>query len=208
MGDMTEHGGKVMTGSGSVLIGEIGQIQFFKSSDESEEDNFIEPSQEEKFNIINKAMVDCAAMLERKIMLLKCNDVDTLRGFRKWFGCEDEYAKKLILNRMKKVLTVVTALSFKDFDRIVREKDRKTAFAEVYPKSNSYKIFLGDHFWKAKYQGMNCKGGVLIHELSHAAKLGKTFDFADGEIRSLALAEVDPEAALINADSFEYFIES
>lgn len=207
-GDQTAHGGSIKTGSRTVLIGDIGPIQFFKSSDESDDDDFIEPSLEEKLGIINKAIADCAVMLERKIMLLECNDSNTLIEFRKWFGCDDEKEKKLILKRMKKILAVVTTLSFNDFDKINKEKDRKTSFAEVYPKYDAYKIFLGDPFWKAGEQGMDCRGGVLIHELSHSKKLGGTFDFADGQKRSLALAREDPGDALKNADSFEYFIES
>jgi uncharacterized Zn-binding protein involved in type VI secretion len=208
MGDQTAHGGKIVAGSRTVMIGEIGRIQFFKSSDESGDDDFIEPSLDEKFAIINKAIVDCSAMLEKKITLLSCNDHNTLIEFRKWFGCDDQNAKKLILQRMKKILAVVSTLNLKDFDKINIEKDRKTSFAEVYPKYDTYKIFLGDHFWKAGEQGMDCRGGVLVHELSHSKKLGKTFDFVDGQVRSLALAREDPGDALKNADSFEYFVES
>jgi len=53
-----------------------------------------------------------------------------------------------------------------------------------------------------------CKAGTLIHEASHFAANGRTFDYAYGQAAARALARTDPFKAIFNADSHEYFAEN
>ena len=208
MGDSCGHGGVIISGSGTVWIGEKSGNKFFKSADGNEDENFIEPSWDEKSKILSNTIVNCISLLEKKLKLLKDNDHKTLVEFEKWFGKKDEDSKRLIYLRMRRVLKVVRMLSLNNFYKITNENDKKEAFAMIYPDGGSSEIFIGDNFWKTGDQGMDSRGGVLIHELSHLKKVGGTFDFVDGVKNCLHLAMVDPEDALHNADSFEYFIES
>jgi hypothetical protein len=60
--------------------------------------------------------------------------------------------------------------------------------------------------------GLNCyhgrQGGTLIHESTHFAKLAGTDDHAYGQKGAKTLAVEDPDTAIDNADSHEYFAEN
>jgi len=210
-GDHCVHGGVVIGGSGTVFIGErMGRV-FFKEPEEPEdkdkENKLIELSQEEKNEILSKAVQDCIPLLERKLNLLECDDPQTMVEFKKWFGSDDDEAKTTIVNRMRLVLKVCKILTLENFEEMYNEEKREKQYAEIYPDDNFYKIYLGNKFWTAAVTGKNSRSGVIVHELSHSNSIGKTFDHVRGEENSLRLAVVDPSDALYNADSFEYFIE-
>ena len=207
-GDQCAHGGMVITGSKTVFIGEVKGRRFFKEGDEDDKkDEFVEPSNEEKVIIIKQAIKDCIALLERKLKLMEQKDTATLDAFEKWFGRSDDEAKEVILNRIRRALEVSKGLTVENFQDIMDEDKKRKVFAEIYPDDNSFKIFLGNKFWKANITGKDSRGGVIVHELSHSNSIGKTFDYVRGEEDCLLLSESDPKDALYNADSFEYFIE-
>lgn len=203
-GDKSLHGGTVTTGSGTVFIGG----RTVSITIEIENDEFVEPSEEEKAKLIEQAIKDCIVLLERKLALMESGDADTMKAFKKWFGRDDEEAVEMILQRIRNVLIVAYKLSLKNFDNLIDEEEREIAYAKIYPNDNSYRIFLAKRFWEAVDYGMNSKGGILIHEISHLKEIGGTFDHADGQRNCLGLAKDYPEDAINNADSFEYFIES
>jgi peptidyl-Lys metalloendopeptidase len=55
-------------------------------------------------------------------------------------------------------------------------------------------------------EGFDNRWGILIHEASHLA--AGTQDFVYGPRAALLLAKQDPERAALNADNYEYFVES
>ncbi|OQP53566.1 M35 family metallo-endopeptidase [Niastella populi] len=205
-GDRCAHGGRVTGGCGSVLIGE-GEFMCLPAEGVPDSD-FIEPSDEEKREIISQVIKDCVAMLSHKHKLLKNGDPDTLKEFKKWFGTDDVNARITILKMIKKVLNVCQKLTVDCFDQIYNEKDRMQQQAVVYNKDRSYRIFLGDPFWQLGGDSKHSKSGVLIHELSHFKKTGNTLDHAYYETGCLRLVETYPEYTLNNADSFRLFVES
>lgn len=83
-------------------------------------------------------------------------------------------------------------------------------FAYVYPSDASHTIYLCAAFWTASeavYQ-FDSKPGTLIHELSHFNNVAGTDDHAYGQAAVQNLARTDPDRAIKNADSQEYFVES
>jgi hypothetical protein len=207
MGDMTEHGGMVMTGSGSVLIGEVIGRNFLSKPDlfENNEEN-TEPSSNEKIKIIERAIKDCIAALEKKLESLIQNDKSTMVAFTKWFGNVEEGRKQVIEDRIKKQLAFCKKMTLDNFAKIPYPIDYRNMFAYVYPSDESFTIYLGKHFWnKAGKTGKDSNAWTLVHELSHFKNIGRTRDFAyDESCESLALDK--PHRALYNADSFAYFI--
>ena len=88
-------------------------------------------------------------------------------------------------------------------------------------------IYLCDVFWEAPTQGANSKvsnscscmldknsslsylqGGTLIHEASHFTQNAGTKDHVYGQDDCKLLAQNDPDTAVDNADSHEYFAEN
>lgn len=56
--------------------------------------------------------------------------------------------------------------------------------------------------------GTDSKGGTLVHEMGHFTVVAGTGDWAYGHEAAAALAVGNPERAIDNADSHEYFGEN
>ncbi|GAB2841056.1 M35 family metallo-endopeptidase [Pseudoduganella ginsengisoli] len=83
----------------------------------------------------------------------------------------------------------------------------KTYYAYVYP-TQPYKIYVCKAFWSAPMTGTDSKGGTLVHEMSHFNVVAGTDDHVYGQSGAAQLAITDPDTALDNADSHEYFGEN
>lgn len=84
---------------------------------------------------------------------------------------------------------------------------RKKYYAYVYP-TQPYTIYVCNVFWTAPLSGTDSKGGTLIHEMSHFNVVAGTDDWAYGQSACKSLATSNPQNALDNADSHEYFAEN
>ncbi|KAH8801955.1 peptidyl-Lys metalloendopeptidase [Flagelloscypha sp. PMI_526] len=71
-------------------------------------------------------------------------------------------------------------------------------------------IGLCGMFWNASMTGTDSKSGTLIHEASHFIQNGGTLDIHKlyGQRASQTLARDEPDLAVFNADSHEYFAEN
>jgi peptidyl-Lys metalloendopeptidase len=86
-------------------------------------------------------------------------------------------------------------------------KCNKSYFAYVYP-TQPYKVYLCNAFWSAPTSGTDSKGGTIIHELSHFNIVAGTDDIVYGQSGAKSLAISNPDQAIQNADSHEYFAEN
>jgi hypothetical protein len=80
-------------------------------------------------------------------------------------------------------------------------------YAYVYP-NQPYNIYLCGAFWAAPMTGTDSKAGTLIHEMSHFNVVAGTDDLAYGQTAARNLAINNPDGAVQNADSHEYFAEN
>ena len=80
-------------------------------------------------------------------------------------------------------------------------------FAYVYPH-DPYDIYVCGSFWSTTDIGTNSRAGTIIHEVSHFAIVADTDDHAYGHGDVQHLAYYHPNAAIANADSYEYFAEN
>ncbi|CAN7248090.1 M35 family metallo-endopeptidase [Massilia sp. LjRoot122] len=83
----------------------------------------------------------------------------------------------------------------------------KTYYAYVYP-TQPYKIYVCKAFWAAPMTGTDSKGGTLVHEMSHFNVVAGTDDHVYGQSGAASLAISNPDLAVQNADSHEYFGEN
>jgi len=83
----------------------------------------------------------------------------------------------------------------------------KTYYAYVYP-TKPYTIYVCKAFWSAPMTGTDSKGGTLVHEMSHFNVVAGTDDWVYGQSGAASLAISDPNKAIDNADSHEYFGEN
>ncbi|MCW8875524.1 MAG: M35 family metallo-endopeptidase [Kangiellaceae bacterium] len=80
-------------------------------------------------------------------------------------------------------------------------------YAYVYP-SQPYKVYLCKAFWSASLTGTDSKAGTIIHEISHFNVVAGTDDIVYGQTGAKNLAISNPDDAVKNADSHEYFAEN
>lgn len=69
-------------------------------------------------------------------------------------------------------------------------------------------IWLCPPFWELSISGDDSQGGALIHEATHFIDIGDTNDIAGGLDECKDLAEEDPDGAINNGDSYEFFAEN
>ena len=74
-------------------------------------------------------------------------------------------------------------------------------FAYTYKGSST--VWLCDQFWAAPASGTDSKAGTIVHEHSHAS--ASTDDITYGQPNARQLAIDDPDKAIRNADSHEYY---
>ncbi|CAE7203139.1 unnamed protein product [Rhizoctonia solani] len=82
--------------------------------------------------------------------------------------------------------------------------DKPDTFAYVYP-TRFPTVYLCGAFWKAPTNGTDSKAGTIVHEGTHFVNIGGTDDYAYGQSGAKSLASSDPDRAIMNADSHEYF---
>jgi peptidyl-Lys metalloendopeptidase len=120
-----------------------------------------------------------------------------------WFGVYD-------LNRYSTVKSHFAAISDAMDTKPVTFNcgcKKKNVYAYVY-SNQPYTIYLCGVFWTAPMTGTDSKAGTLIHEMSHFTVVASTDDWAYGQSAAKNLALSDPNKAIDNADSHEYFAEN
>jgi peptidyl-Lys metalloendopeptidase len=80
-------------------------------------------------------------------------------------------------------------------------------YAYVYP-TQPYRVYLCGAFWSAPNTGTDSRAGTLVHESSHFNVVAGTDDWAYGQTAAHNLANSNPNHAIDNADSHEYFAEN
>lgn len=122
--------------------------------------------------------------------------------YTKWFGTYDSGR----YSTMKAHFTAIKD-AFDNKPITVDCGCKKTYYAYVYP-TQPYTIYVCKAFWSAPMSGTDSKGGTLIHEMSHFNVVASTDDWVYGQSGAASLAISDPNKAIDNADSHEYFGEN
>jgi peptidyl-Lys metalloendopeptidase len=122
--------------------------------------------------------------------------------YGQWFGQADEARAQLVKTHFGAIKE-----AFADKPVTVDCGCNKPYFAYVYP-SQPYKIYVCKAFWSAPMTGTDSKGGTLVHEMSHFTIVAGTDDWVYGQAGAAGLARTNPDKAVDNADSHEYFGEN
>jgi peptidyl-Lys metalloendopeptidase len=122
--------------------------------------------------------------------------------YTKWFGAADTTR----INHVKADFVAIKD-AFVNKPITVDCGCKKTYYAYVYP-TQPYTIYVCKAFWSAPMTGTDSKGGTLVHEMSHFNATAGTDDWVYGQSGAASLAISDPNKAVDNADSHEYFGEN
>jgi peptidyl-Lys metalloendopeptidase len=126
----------------------------------------------------------------------------TARRYKEWFGTYTSSRYDKVFSHFDKI---GDALANKSITFICDSTD--SAYAYVYP-TDPFKIYLCKQFWLAPLKGTDSQGGTLIHETSHFNVVAGTDDHVYGQSGCRAKAISNPDDAVDNADSYEYFAEN
>lgn len=124
--------------------------------------------------------------------------------YNDWFGksSSTDYREALFsLHKVKKSLDSNTSYRAVCVDRAPECEPSDNACSEYGVTEIG---FCGDWFNNGR-RGNDSKPGAVIHDLTHI--LLDTEDYAYGIVEVMDLAEEDPDKAVRNADSYEYFVE-
>ncbi|KAH9478705.1 Peptidyl-Lys metalloendopeptidase [Psilocybe cubensis] len=132
---------------------------------------------------------------------LKSHTSATTR-YTTWFGTYTAARYSTVLSQYTKI----NSNTFSSFTFDCTCTDSGT-YAYVYPDTFGH-VYLCGAFWSAPTTGTDSKGGTIIHESSHFTSNGGTDDNAYGQSACKSLAKSNPDSAVDNADSHEYFSEN
>jgi peptidyl-Lys metalloendopeptidase len=124
------------------------------------------------------------------------------RRYTSWFGAVDAARSTTVMRHFQAIKEAFAAKPV-----TVDCGCNESYYAYVYP-NQPYKIYVCKAFWSAPVTGTDSKGGTLVHEMSHFTVVAGTDDLAYGQSAAGQLATSDPDKAINNADSHEYFGEN
>jgi hypothetical protein len=155
-------------------------------------------------SLVRRALEDQREMLEAKQVELRRWSPRDRATFAKWFGTTSPEARKLIHDRVLRVLELNKNYSVGNFRRA--NPPRPNVYAYVYAGEPN-RIYVDNLFVGQIAAGENSRAGTITHEMSHFLIAGGTKDFVYGPEKCKTLARTRAAEAIMNADSFEYWAE-
>jgi len=177
MGDTTAHGGSVIIGCPTVLIGDVFSL----------------------------ALINALRMIESKLKELETWDENAKENLKKWMGDDSEATRDAVKEKIEKIRDAILDMDETNFQPA--EEGEEDCFAYVYPNDSTHTVYIGDDFGPAPNTGTNSKAGTVIHEASHFNDVVGTDDHTYGTTKTQNLASSSPSTAQDNADNFEYYME-
>ncbi|KAG8688479.1 hypothetical protein FRC09_012886 [Ceratobasidium sp. 395] len=118
-----------------------------------------------------------------------------------WFGTFSSSHLSTIKSHYANIGTDATNTKY---DCTCTETD---TYAYTYPDQPG-NVYLCGAFWSAPNTGTDSRAGTIVHEQSHFLNNAATQDYAYGQSAAKSLAKSNPNEAIENADSHEYFAEN
>ncbi|KAF5343566.1 hypothetical protein D9758_012954 [Tetrapyrgos nigripes] len=128
---------------------------------------------------------------------------DGTERYTTWFGEFDSSRYNTVTDHFNNIATQ----GYDDYTYDCSTCDLEGTYAYVYPDEFGT-IYLCDVFWQTTTTGTDSRGGTLIHESTHFTRNAGTDDHVYGQSGAQDLAQSDPDTAIDNADSHEYFAEN
>jgi len=118
-----------------------------------------------------------------------------------WFGTFSEGRWQKVYNDYNRINSN-TIIAYKC------DAGEPNVYAYVYPTDKAHNIYFCGAFWSSgRIGGYDTQAGTILHELSHFDDIAGTDDIIYGTTGCKNLAKSNPNSAVLNADSHEYFAE-
>ncbi len=168
-------------------------------------------------NILDNALTQAEILADNSLNALNTTPAQQRQKalrYTTWFGSYTSQRYNHVSSQFLQTHDVVANRQiefncFCDPQRLPSSASPEDIFAYVNSSDREpYEISLCGQFWAANMTGRDSKAGTIIHEISHFNTVAATRDIAVGSDPSLALAQNNPDLAIRNADSHEYFAEN
>ena len=120
---------------------------------------------------------------------------------RRWFGTT---SGKLVRANLERIATRVDQGRPADTACNHPTSCRGTSFAYTRPATGA--LGMCPPFFRAANRGQDSRFGIVVHEMSHLAIGTRDTTYQPHQV--LVLAKDDPAAAAMNADNYEYLVET
>lgn len=134
----------------------------------------------------------------------RLNDEPNLPELRQWFGATPAKFVRMNLERVAERVARGRPSATACNHPAMCERGENSPFAYALPSAGS--MGFCPLFFRAGARGQDSRFGILVHEMSHLA-IG-TRDATYQPRHVLALAKQEPATAAMNADSYEYLVET
>lgn len=119
--------------------------------------------------------------------------------YKEWFGAHTDQRFQKVRDNLTKVKDKMESTTF---TYILTGEDCQSNWY-AYTFKGDTRIWMCDLFWSSPATGTDSRAGTVLHEHTHAT--ARTEDIKYGQRRCRQLAVDDPDTALKNADSYEYY---
>ncbi|HEX7957305.1 MAG TPA: M35 family metallopeptidase [Pyrinomonadaceae bacterium] len=119
--------------------------------------------------------------------------------YKEWFGAHTAQRLQLVKEHYTKVRDTMQTTTFK-YD-LTSTGCGGSVYAYTYKGTTT--VWMCDLFWSAPATGTDSKAGTVLHELTHA--IAFTDDITYGQAKCRQLAIDNPDKAVRNADTHEYY---
>jgi len=126
--------------------------------------------------------------------------------YTEWFGTYTSSRYDDVVQHFEEISdALINDIEELEFECHDCPKCKPNYFAYIY-KGGDVRIYLCNQFWKAPKLGTDSQAGTIIHEVSHEVSDTEDHEYRQSDCRKLASS--DPDRAVENADSHEYFAEN
>lgn len=119
--------------------------------------------------------------------------------YDEWFGAQTAARVGIVKDHYTKVRDAMQSTTF-TYD-LTGSGCGSSVYAYTFKGTTT--VFMCDLFWSAPANGTDSKAGTVLHELTHAVAF--TDDITYGQVNCRKLATTNPDNAVKNADSHEYY---
>ncbi|KAF9463906.1 peptidyl-Lys metalloendopeptidase [Collybia nuda] len=155
---------------------------------------------------VNTAITNAKTYVTGSINYLTSHTTGTPR-FTTWFGVFQNTRYRAVLSNFNSLISHGDEFTGWQYNCAPATGCDPGDVAYVQPTVYG-KVYLCGGFWTAPATGTDSKAGTLVHEGSHFVATAGTTDIAYGQTDCKQLAISNPNQAIRNADSYEYFAEN
>ncbi|HHL19158.1 MAG TPA: peptidase M35 [Thiothrix sp.] len=156
-------------------------------------------------SVLNNAHAAAIVIAEESLNSLNntaTSEQATAERYTTWFGSHTSSRYSTVTSHFTKIHDALAN------QQVTLHCDCTDSFFAYVFIGDEYNIHLCNAFWNAALKGTDSQAGTLIHETSHFTVVAATDDHVYGQNEAKILAINNPNNAIDNADSHEYFAEN